>query len=68
MDSTLPVKNGFNYKKIYAELYKGRPDEPASWQAIAVYSKEERDLFISRGWKPAKAFMDSADRARRRDN
>jgi hypothetical protein len=64
----MSINHGFNPKKIYAELYKGRPDEPDSWQAIAVYSEKERKECISRGWKPSKQFMDSADRARRRDN
>ncbi len=62
------IKTGFNYKKPYAELYKGRPDEPDSWKAIAVYSREERDEFLKLGWKPSRQFMDSADRARRKDN
>lgn len=47
---------------------KGRPDEPDSWQALAVYSKEEEQEFRGKGWKPSKEFMASADRARKRDN
>lgn len=46
---------------------KGRPDEPESWQAIAVYSKEEELEWRGKGWKPEKVFMESADRARRKD-
>lgn len=61
------ISRTFNSRKVFAELMKGRPDEPESWQAIAVYSKEEEIEFRGRGWKPSKEFMNSADRARRKE-
>jgi len=54
-------------RKVYAVLFKGRPDEPESWKSIAVYSREEMDHFLGKGWQKDKYFMDRADRARRRD-
>jgi hypothetical protein len=61
------INHTYNPTKPYAELMKGRPEESASWQSIAVYSRAEYDEFRGRGWKPAREFMNSADRARRRD-
>lgn len=61
------ISRGYNSRKPRTTLMKGRPDESESWQAIAVYSIEEEQAFRSRGWKTAKEFMNSADRARRRD-
>jgi hypothetical protein len=61
------VSRTFNPRKPYSTLMKGRPDEPESWQSLAVYSKNEEAEFRGRGWKPSKEFMNSADRARRRD-
>lgn len=62
------ISRTYNPRKIRTELMKGRPDEPDSWQALAVYSKEEEQEFRGKGWKPSKEFMASADRARKRDN
>jgi hypothetical protein len=32
-----------------------------------VYSKDELVEYRAKGWKPSREFMESADRARRRD-
>lgn len=57
----------YNPRAPYKILMKGRPDEPSSWQSIAVYSHEEYREFRQRGWKVDREFMEMADRARRRD-
>ncbi|MDE2102357.1 MAG: hypothetical protein KGL39_34240 [Patescibacteria group bacterium] len=61
------VEHGYSTRKQYAWLMRGRPDEPASHQSLAVYSKAEHDEFRRRGWKPAREFMDMVDRARRKE-
>lgn len=62
------ISHGYNPRKVYAVLMRGRPDEPDSWQSLAVYTVDEFHEYLGKGWKKDKAFMDSADRARRRDN
>lgn len=57
----------FSTKKVYAMLMKGRADESSSHQSLAVYSKDEFAQYRSRGWKPAREFMEMVDRARRKD-
>lgn len=61
------IAHTYNPQKPYAELMRGRPDEPDSWQSIGVYSKAEHDEFRAKGWQPARTFMERADRARRKD-
>lgn len=61
------ISNTYNPSKPYATLTKGRPDEPESWQSIAVYSKAEEQEWRSKGWKPTAEFMRSVDRARERN-
>lgn len=58
----------FSTKKIYAMLMRGRPDESASHQSLGVHSKQEYDEYRSRGWKPAREFMEMVDRARRKES
>ena len=66
--SKFSINHTFNPREPYAVLMKGRPDEPASWQSIGVYSKEELAHFRSKGWIKDKEFMARTDRARRKDN
>lgn len=53
----------YNPTTPYATMMKGRPDEPASHQHVAVYSKDEYTQFRQRGWKPAKEFTEMCHRA-----
>lgn len=57
------IKHQYNPARPRAELMRGRPDEPESWQAIAVYSAEEEHRYRERGWIPAKEFMRRVARA-----
>jgi hypothetical protein len=61
------ISTNFNPKKPIAILMRGRPDEPDSWQSIGVYSHQELQEFRAKGWQPDRAFMERADRARRKD-
>jgi len=58
----------FSTGKPYAIVMKGRPDESDSHQSLAVYSKDEYELYRSRGWKPAREFHEMVDRARRKES
>lgn len=61
------INRAFTTDKPYAMLMKGRPDESESHKSIGVYSRQEYDFFRSKGWKPAREFMEMVDRARRKD-
>ena len=64
---SMSIRQQFNPVRPYAILMKGRADEPASHQEIAVYSKQELDAYRQKGWKTAQAFLDMVNRAQRKD-
>lgn len=61
------ISHTYNPKRPIAILMRGRPEEPDSWQSIGVYSQHELQEFRAKGWQPDRAFMERADRARRKD-
>lgn len=63
----MSLSHTYNPRKPFGILMRGRPDEPDSHEAIAVYSKEEWDTYRGKGWQRDKDFMERVDRARRKD-
>ena len=63
----MPIAHTYSSSKPYAMLMKGRAEDGASHQSLAVYSKQEYQEYRAKGWRPAREFHEMIDRARRKD-
>lgn len=50
------MNHTYKQAEPYALLMSGRPEDPDSHKAIAVYSKQECEEYRRKGWKPQKEF------------